>query len=96
MANPLSADEVIPVQAPLTPVCCGEETTFVMREGIEDIRRYGPEMMRALHLHILHEMHISGSAAPRLLGSLDRDSAPAAVVYRCPRCGRHHFRIDQN
>jgi uncharacterized protein CbrC (UPF0167 family) len=95
MTNHSSAEEVIPVQAPLTPVCCGEETAFVLRAGIEDIRRYGPEMMRALHLHILHGMHISGSAAPRLLESLDRDRAPAAVVYRCPRCARHHFRINQ-
>jgi hypothetical protein len=43
MPNPLSADEVIPVQAPVTPVCVAEETTFILRTGIDDIRRYGPK-----------------------------------------------------
>jgi len=84
-----------PAQEAVRPICCGKETELIVRAGIVEVRALGPQMEKAFIHHINQELQLFGAAAERLLESLRRDSAPAAVVYRCASCGREHFRIDQ-
>ena len=77
------------------PNCCGDATAFLTPAGIAEIREHYRELEGSLLSHIIYEMRISGGAATRMLGSLNRDAGPTAYVFRCLHCERHHFHIDQ-
>jgi hypothetical protein len=76
------------------PMCCDDATAFLMPAGIAEIREHHREWEGAILNHIIYEMQISGGAATRLLGSLQRDAAPTAYLFRCLHCGRPHFHVD--
>ena len=77
------------------PACCDDATAFLMPVGIEEIRNVNYEWEGLIMPHIVHNMGISGGAATRLLASLNRDKGPTAYVFKCLKCGKHHFHIDQ-
>jgi len=77
------------------PTCCGDATAFVTPAGIEEIRKHYGELEGSLLSHIIYELRISGGAATHMLGSLNRDMGPTAYLFRCLRCERYHFCVDQ-
>lgn len=77
------------------PACCGDATAFLQPSGIAEIRRENYELEGQIMSHIVHGMKISGGAANRLLDSLQRDASPTLYVFRCLKCERYHFHIDQ-
>jgi uncharacterized protein CbrC (UPF0167 family) len=77
------------------PCCCGDATAFLMPAGIAEIRERHRELEGLLMGHIVHEMGISGGAATRLLGALNRSQGPTAYLFRCLHCERYHFHVDQ-
>jgi uncharacterized protein CbrC (UPF0167 family) len=77
------------------PACCGDATAFLTPAGINEIRKDFGEYQFSVMNHIIYDMKISGSAATRLLDSLNRDSGPTAYIFRCLHCDKHHFHIDQ-
>lgn len=77
------------------PACCGDAAAFLMPSGIKEIREQCYELEGGIMSHIVHEMQISGGAATRLLDSLKKDAGPTVYVFRCLKCLRHHFHIDQ-
>lgn len=77
------------------PACCGDAAAFLQPAGIEEIRRDYRELEGALMGHIVYELEISGGAATRLLGSLNRDKGPTVYLFRCLACAQYHFHIDQ-
>lgn len=76
------------------PSCCGDATAFVMPAGIKEIREQCYEHEGSIMSHIVHKMSISGSAATRLLDSLNKDQGPTVYVFRCLKCLAPHFHID--
>lgn len=77
------------------PVCCNEGTAFLGPFGIDEIRARYRDLEGAVLSHIIYEMQISGGAATRLLASLRREASPTAYFFRCGKCERMHFHIDQ-
>ncbi len=77
------------------PTCCADATAFVTPAGIEEIRKHYGELEGSLLSHIIYELRISGGAATHMLGSLNRDTGPTAYLFRCLRCERYHFCVDQ-
>ena len=79
-------------QSEVWPVCCGDATAFVAPEGAAELRESGLE--GAAMSHIVYELGLSGSAATRLLDSLNRDTGPTADVFRCLTCGQARLHVD--
>jgi len=77
------------------PSCCGDATAFLMPAGIKELREHFREWEGAVLNHIIYDMGISGGAATRLLGSLDRNAGPTVYLFRCLGCEEPHFHIDQ-
>jgi uncharacterized protein CbrC (UPF0167 family) len=77
------------------PLCCGDATAFLTPAGIKEIRDKYREAEGTILNHIIYDMEISGGAATRLLGSLDRDAGPTAYLFRCLHCEQIHCYIDQ-
>ena len=77
------------------PVCCGDATAFIQPAGSKELRDRFREQESALQSHISHGMKISGDAASRLMASLDRVAGPTVFLFRCLRCERVHFHLDQ-
>jgi uncharacterized protein CbrC (UPF0167 family) len=77
------------------PACCGDATAFLMPVGAKEIREGNYELEGPIMSHIVYEMKISGGLANTLLKGLSRDNGPTAYVFRCLKCLRHHFHIDQ-
>jgi uncharacterized protein len=82
-------------QAERWPECCGDATAFLGPMGIKEIREGHRELEGSLLNHIIYEMGISGGAATRLLGSLQRDQGPTVYLFRCLECDTHHFHVDR-
>jgi uncharacterized protein CbrC (UPF0167 family) len=83
-------------QSEVWPVCCNDAVEFIMPAGITEVRKYDYTLEGQIMGDIVHGMQISGSAATRLLQSLNKDTGPSVYIFRCPRCDRHHFHIDQS
>ena len=77
------------------PACCGDATAFLMPAGIEELREHYRAWEGQVLSHIVYEMGISGAAATRLLGSLDRNTGPTVYLFRCLVCEEPHFHIDR-
>jgi len=77
------------------PACCGDATAFLMPAGIKEVREHFPEWEGSVLGYIVYGMGISGGAATRLLGSLDRNAGPTVYLFRCLSCEEPHFHIDQ-
>lgn len=76
------------------PACCNDATAFLAPAGIADIRKNYRELEADVLSHIVYYMGISGAAAGRLLGSLDREAGPTVFLFRCIACGEYKFYID--
>jgi uncharacterized protein len=77
------------------PACCDDATAFLEPVGIKEIReRYRP-IEGAVLSHIIYEMGISGGAATRLLGELNREQGPTAYLFRCLTCEGYKVHIDR-
>ncbi len=87
--------DLVPRQGPLATVCCGQPAKPDNRMGICEIRALGPQFEGGVLWHIVYQLRLFGMPATRLLESLDAESGPALTVFRCNRCGRNHFHIDQ-
>ncbi len=87
--------DLVPKQAPLAPLCCNQTLTADERMGIREIRALGAQFEGGVLWHIVYQLRMFGMPATRLLESLDAESGPALTVFRCTRCGRNHFHIDQ-
>ena len=77
------------------PVCCADATAFIQPVGLKEIRERFREHESAVLSHIIYEMKVSGGAATRLLASLNKEKGPTAYVFRCLKCERVHFHLDQ-
>ena len=82
-------------QTEVWPLCCNDATAFLGPHGIADIRKECYEREGEILTHIVQEMHISGSAASRLLNSLDKDRGPTLYLFKCLHCQAHRFHIDE-
>lgn len=82
-------------QAEQWPACCDDGTAFLAPVGSAELEGEFREFQGSVLNHIIHEMGISGGAATRLLGSLNRDRGPTAYLFRCLHCGAHHVHVDQ-
>ena len=82
-------------QAEQWPSCCGDATAFLEPAGIDQIRGRYRALEGQVLSHIIYQLGISGGAATRFLGSLDRDRGPTVYVFRCLRCESLHFHLDQ-
>ena len=76
------------------PACCGDATAFLMPAGITELRKYYRAWEGNVLNHIIYEMGISGGAATRMLGSLDRNAGPTVYLFRCLVCEQPQFHID--
>jgi uncharacterized protein len=77
------------------PVCCEDATAFIEPLGITEIRARYRELEGMVLSHIIYEMGISGGAATRLLGELDREKGPTAYLFRCLTCESYRVHIDR-
>lgn len=76
------------------PCCCGDATAFLRPTGIQETRKDCYEVEGHLMTHIVQELHISGSAANRLLESLSKDGQPTLYLFQCLHCQRYRFHMD--
>lgn len=76
------------------PVCCNDATAFIAPAGIAEIRSHRPELESGIRSHLRYNMRLSGSAAARMLESLDRIAGPTVYVFRCLHCDEHQYHID--
>ena len=76
------------------PACCGDATAFIGPFGITELRARDYRLESLLMPHIVHTMGVSGSAATRLLSSLNREHGPTAYLFRCLVCDADRFHID--
>ena len=77
------------------PACCSDATAFIGPFGITELRALDYQLEGLLMPYIVHSMQISGGAATRLLGSLDREKGPTAYLFRCLTCETPRFHIDR-
>jgi uncharacterized protein CbrC (UPF0167 family) len=77
------------------PACCGDATAFLAPAGATELNGALREFQGSVLNHIIYGLRISGGAATRLLGALDRDQGPTAYLFRCLTCGQHHVHVDQ-
>jgi uncharacterized protein len=76
------------------PSCCEDATAYVAPVGVAELHGEFREFEGSVLNHIIHGMSISGAAATRLLGSLNRERGPTAYLFRCLHCERHQVHID--
>lgn len=74
--------------------CCGDAMAFLEPIGAAEFRARYPLLEGTLMTYIVQDMGISGSAATRLLQSLDRDKGPTAYVFGCLHCDAKNAYID--
>lgn len=77
------------------PVCCGDATAFLMPLGIAELRAHYRELEGFALDFIIYQLGVSGGAATRMLGGLQRNASPTAYLFRCANCEQYHFHIDQ-
>jgi uncharacterized protein CbrC (UPF0167 family) len=74
--------------------CCGDAANFLAPVGYAEIRARYPQFEGALMAYMLNERRMSGEAATRLLGVLDRDHGPTAYLFSCRHCDNKPVYID--
>jgi uncharacterized protein len=82
-------------QTEVWPACCNDATAFLGPHGITEIRKEFYEREGEIMTFIVQEMHISGSAAARLLNSLQKDQGPTLFLFQCLHCQAYRFHIDE-
>ena len=76
------------------PACCDDATAFLSPLGFAEVRASHHELEGPIVSHIVHGLHISGSAALRLLEALQRENSPTLFLFQCSQCGQFHFHIE--
>src|SRR5262249_35764306 len=74
--------------------CCGDGAAVLEPGGYAETKARHPQMEGAVMMFIVHELEISGGAAPRFLHGLDRDRGPTAYVFTCRHCDARPAYID--
>ena len=77
------------------PACCNDATGFVEPAGAAEIRKNYRELEGSVLSHIVYNMRVSGGAATRLFGSLNRETGPTVYLFRCLGCAEYQFHIDR-
>jgi uncharacterized protein CbrC (UPF0167 family) len=74
--------------------CCKDAVAFLEPVGIKEIREsYQPLEFNVLS-NIIHDLHVSGGAATRMLETLDRNAGPTAYLFQCSHCGVYKTFVD--
>lgn len=81
-------------QSDPAPSCCGKATAFQMAAGIAEIRNHSKTLEERVLAYLMYEMGVPRATAKRMGESLDKNSGPTLLVFRCARCQRHHFSIE--
>jgi uncharacterized protein CbrC (UPF0167 family) len=74
--------------------CCNDAMRFLEPAGIREIRERYRELESTVLGNIIYDLHISGGAATRMLGSLDKEQGPTAYIFQCIHCSGYRTFVD--
>ncbi len=74
--------------------CCGDAMRFSEPVGVLELRTRYRELEFAVLGNIIYDLHVSGSAATRILESLNKDKGPTAYIFQCGHCGQQKTFVD--
>ncbi len=74
--------------------CCRDAMAFLEPVGLAEIRERYPNLEADVLAGIINDLNLSGSAAKRMLGVLQRDAGPTAYVFQCLHCGAYKTFVD--
>jgi len=64
---------------------CGDAAEFLGRCGIKELQAFGPEAVAAIRESA---RLLDADRLDAFMAALDKDSAPAAYLFRCRKCGK--------
>jgi len=74
--------------------CCDDAMAFLEPVGVMELRQRYRELEFSIRGNIIYDLGVSGSAATRMLESLNKDKGPTAYIFRCAHCGQHKTYVD--